>query len=67
MNKRTNKFPKGWTEGRVRGVLKHYERQSESAAVEEDEAAYKHRKETIMIVPVKLVPAVRELITRRSK
>jgi hypothetical protein len=31
------KFPKAWDEDRVRGVLEHYETQTEDAAAKEDE------------------------------
>jgi hypothetical protein len=58
------KFPAGWDEARVRGVLDHYERQSEEEAVAEDEAAYESTTHTMMDVPVELVPQVRELIAR---
>ena len=58
------KFPSGWDETRVRGVLDHYERQSEDEAVAEDEAAYESTTHTMMNVPVELVPQVRELIAR---
>jgi hypothetical protein len=47
-------------------VLQHYESQSEEEAVAEDEAAYEATTETMMSVPVELVPAVRKLIARRS-
>jgi len=32
------KFPRGWSEERVRKVLAHYENQTEDEAVAEDEA-----------------------------
>lgn len=59
------KFPPGWDEARVRKVIAHYENQTEDEAVAEDEAAYKARKQTVMIVPTELVPAIRQLIAKR--
>jgi hypothetical protein len=59
---KTDKFPKGWDENRVRRVLAHYESQTEEQAVAEDEAAFEDQTQTIMEVPTALVPAVRELI-----
>jgi hypothetical protein len=59
------RFPPGWDEARVRGVLAHYESQSEEEAVAEDEAAF-DSGETVMVIPADLVPAVRELLARRS-
>lgn len=62
MNRR-NKFPKGWNQDRVRDVLEHYENQTEDEAVAEDEAAFRSRKQAVMIVPKALVPAITKLIS----
>ena len=51
---------------RVRRLLEHYGTQSDEEAVAEDEAAYESPTHTIMEVPVDLVPAIRELISRRE-
>ena len=64
--KKRNKFPRGWNEARVKAVLKHYEAQSEDEAVAEDEAAFRSRAQTVMVVPKKLVPAITKLITKQS-
>lgn len=61
-----NKFPPGWDEDRVKRVLAHYEEQSEEEAVAEDEAAYEAQDQTVMEVPLDLVPAVRDLIAKRK-
>ncbi len=61
-----NRFPKGWDEQRVKRVLDHYEQQSEEEAVAEDEAAFEERSHTVMDIPVDLVPAVRDLLAKRS-
>lgn len=55
-------FPPGWNEERVRRVLDHYERPTDEQAVAEDEAPFSDLPETVISVPVDLVPAVRELI-----
>ena len=60
-----SRYPQGWDEARVRGVVAHYETQTPEAAVAEDEAAFASTTHTAMEVPVELVPAVRELIARR--
>jgi hypothetical protein len=62
----TSRFPEGWDEERVRRVLEHYEQQAEEEAVAEDEAAFEDRTQTVMEIPVDLVPKVRELIAKRS-
>ncbi len=60
------KLPHGWTEERIRKVLKHYESQSDELAVREDQEAYAATKKTSMEIPVDLVPFVRQLIARRK-
>ncbi|HEX4997876.1 MAG TPA: hypothetical protein VFY29_06605, partial [Terriglobia bacterium] len=51
---------------RVRAVLEHYENQTEDEAVAEDEAAFRKRGQTVMVVPTPLVPAITRLITKES-
>jgi hypothetical protein len=63
--KRT-RFPSGWNEASIRRVLEHYERQTEDEAVAEDEAAFRSRGQTVMVVPKRLVPAITRLIERRG-
>ena len=64
--KKRNRFPKGWDEARVRTVLEHYENQTDEEAVAEDEAAFRRRDQTVMVVPKQLVPAITRLITREE-
>jgi hypothetical protein len=63
---RPNKLPPGWDEARVQRVLAHYEGQTDEEAVAEDEAAYEDSGDTLMKIPYKLVPIVRDLITQTS-
>jgi hypothetical protein len=63
--KKQNRFPPGWNEARVHRVLAHYEGQSDTEAVADDEAAYRSTTTTVMKIPVKLVPAVRALLAKR--
>jgi hypothetical protein len=60
-----NKLPAGWDEQRVRRVLAHYEGQTDDDALVEDEAGIE-ASETVMNVPLDLVPKVRELIAKRQ-
>ncbi len=60
-----NRFPPGWDEARVRRVLEHYEGQTEDEAVAEDEAAFRMRGQTVMVVPKRLVPEITRLIEGR--
>ena len=61
-----NRFPAGWNEARVKAVLQHYEEQTEDEAVAEDEAAFRARGQTVMVVPQRLVPAITRLISREK-
>lgn len=61
-----SEFPQGWDEDRVRRVLEHYETQSETEAVAEDEAAYEDPSQVFMEIPVDLVPEVRRLIASKK-
>ena len=59
-----SKFPSGWNEEKVRQVLAHYADQTDEEALLEDEAGIEP-SETVMNVPLDLVPKVRELIAKR--
>lgn len=60
-----SRFPRGWDEERVKRLLDHYESQTESEAVAEDEAAWEDASHTFIKVPNEIVPAVREMIAKR--
>ena len=62
-----SRYPKGWDEERVKRVLEHYEMQSEEEAIAEDEAAYEDKDQTFMEIPNELVPAVREMIAKKTE
>jgi hypothetical protein len=64
---RESRYPAGWDEDRVRRVLEHYEAQSDEEAVAEDEASFETTTDTTMSVPVDLVPAVRQLISKHRR
>jgi len=57
-----NHFPAGWDEERVRRVLAHYEALTDEEAAAEDEAAFQGKEQTVIEVPVELMPVIRELI-----
>lgn len=56
------KLPSGWNAERVQEVLAHYETQTEDEATAEDEAAFTNQTQTVMKIPIELIPAVRELL-----
>lgn len=59
-------FHKDWDEEKISRVIAHYEHQSEDEAIAEDEAVFEKQSETIMEVPIELVPVVRELIAKQE-
>ncbi len=61
-----NKFPPGWDEARVKKLIAHYDQLDADAQVAEDEAALEAKDQTVMVIPTKLVPAVRELIAKNG-
>ncbi|MBU2600743.1 MAG: hypothetical protein KKA32_01030 [Actinobacteria bacterium] len=65
--RRQSDFPTGWDEARVQRVLEHYGNQTDEGAVAEDEAALEDPTETLMEIPVDLVPAVRQLIAEHRR
>ena len=62
-----SKFPPGWDEERVRRVLEHCEAQTEEEAVAEDEGTWEEPDQTVMEIPRRLVPLVRELIAKHQE
>ena len=61
-----NRYPKGWDAQSIRALAHHYDNQAEDNAVAEDDAAYRSTTQTMMAVPVELVPAVQRLIAKRA-
>ncbi len=59
-----SKFPPGWDEKRVRDVIEYYKSQTDDEAAAEHERALEKQKETLIDVPVELLPLVRELIAK---
>lgn len=59
-----SRLPPGWDKTRDRELISYYENQSEADAVAEDEAALAHATTSLIEVPDRLVPVVRELLSR---
>ncbi|MBP8108904.1 MAG: hypothetical protein KAZ26_09745 [Caldilineaceae bacterium] len=59
-----NKLPLGWDAQKLERVLAHYEDQTEEEAIAEDEAAFADRTQTVMEIPLELVPVVREMLAK---
>ena len=60
-----NKLPEGWTQDKIKGVIEHYESQSEEEAIAEDETVLAV-EETLMQVPLELVADVRAFIAKEQ-
>ena len=57
-----NKFPKGWDEKRVKEVIAYYESQSDEESMAEDEAAYEQEGFSMIEIPTKMLPVIRDLL-----
>ena len=64
MNKQI--YPASWDAARVQRLIDHYENMAEDELLAEDEAAREADGQTVMMIPTDLVPAVCELLARRT-
>jgi hypothetical protein len=55
------KYSPGWDAKRVQRLIAHHESLDEDAQVAEDEAAFKKPGQTTVVVPVELMPAIRQM------
>jgi hypothetical protein len=60
------RFPPGWDAERVRRLIAHYDALDEEQQVAEDEAAGEQPDQTTVVVPVELMPAIREMLAHRA-
>jgi hypothetical protein len=60
------RLPAGWSEKKVRDLIRHYDHQTDDEGAAEIEGAQEAPGETWMSVPSELVPAVVELIERHE-
>lgn len=61
------KFPPGWSERRVRAVIRHYEHQADEERAREIESAPEVTDESLISVPTELLPAIRKVILQHQK
>jgi hypothetical protein len=64
--KKTQPYPEGWDEERVRKLAEYYENQTEDEQVAEHEAALRAEGNTIVVVPNELVPEIIKLICKKQ-
>ena len=62
----TQRLPAGWTEKKVRELIRHYDRQTDEEGAAEIESAQEAPGETWMSVPSDLVPTIGRLIERHE-
>jgi hypothetical protein len=60
------KYPPGWDAERVQRLIAHYDALDEEQQVAEDEAAGEQPGQTMVVVPVEFMPAIREMLAHRS-
>jgi len=51
----------------VREIQQYYDTQSDDEAAAEIEAGFNRRTDTLVLVPKKLVPAIKELIAKHKR
>ena len=62
------RYPPGWDEERVKRLIAHYESFTEEEQVAEDEAAVGEQEgQTVITVPVTLLPAIRRLLAGANR
>lgn len=61
------KFPPGWDEAKVWRLVRYYENLDEDQLLAEHERVLKAKLYTLMSVPARLVPVVRELIASAER
>ena len=61
------KMPPGWTAAQMRKLVDYYDHQSEEESAAEVERALGEDAEAIVIVPKKLVPAVKRFVRQLTK
>src|SRR5438132_151812 len=61
------KFPAGWDEAKIWRLARYYDNLNENEQLAEYERALNAEGHTMMSVPLRLVPAVRELIASAQK
>ncbi len=67
MSDSTDRFPPGWDEERVRGLVRHYDSLTDEEWVADDDAAFEDTSHSVMVVPNELVPAVRALLSEHDE
>jgi hypothetical protein len=63
--KKTETYPAGWDEARIRKLAEHYDNQTGDEQVSEHEAAFLAEGQTVMVVPSELVPEIVKLIRKK--
>ncbi len=63
-----SRFPPGWDQERVERLISYYDEFSEDEQVAEDETAVVEQEgQTVITVPDKLLPAIRQLLAASSQ
>lgn len=60
-------FPPGWDEKRVKALADYYDNQSDDEAIAEAEEAFELEGQTVVVVPVEIMPAIRDLIDKHQQ
>ena len=64
--KNPNKYPKGWDRKRVQELADYYDTQTDADAIAEMEAAFDSEACAMIQVPIKLLPAIRKVLSKKA-
>jgi len=59
-------FPAGWDAERVQNLIARYDALDEDQTVAEDEAAQDRVDQTAVVVPIEMMPAIRQMLAEKS-
>jgi hypothetical protein len=65
LQKRTQAYPTGRDEVRIRKLAEHYDNQTEVEQVGDHDAAFLADGQTVMVMPTELVPEIVKLISKK--
>jgi hypothetical protein len=69
MKKKTkdpNQYPRTLNRHKVTSLIAYYDNQTDEEAIAEAEAAYRKRNTSLMEVPIRLLPKIRQMIARSA-
>jgi len=60
-------LPPGWDAKQLKDLADYYDNQSDEDAIAEADAAFEMEGQTVVVVPVEIMPAIRDLIAKHQQ